>query len=212
MPTTGLRSGGGAGGAGGAGGNGGPGGGGGSGGPGGPGGAGGPGPGIGSGTNPGSGIISPPSSTLVIRRERRNIEVARNFSLQTGYLNVVSASHVPKPKRIVTTTICFNSGPFGTNSFSGIIDILLVPLSYPMNICFDLYQLLNAPSLRDNIILLDRLTFHGAQTLTQATQVDIPEDLRNRVDYQLVVTCPNLYASNYLMSNLSVSLLLDMEN
>ncbi|KAH9961797.1 hypothetical protein BC827DRAFT_1201927 [Russula dissimulans] len=171
-------------------------------------GAGGLGPGVGSDTNPGSGITNPVRSMLRIRRDRRKIDIVQLYNTQ-GRTAEISSSRIPKC--IVATTTCTYSGPYGNNhSFSGLVDILLVPLSFT-NTCSDIYDHYNgAPSLRDHIILLDRITPQGAVTFIAATQVDIPEEIRNMVDYRLVVACAwlGLWGGGG-WNSLSVSLVVD---
>ena len=176
---------------------------------------------------------------LTPRVERLNIDIARNYnlqtghdrrsystysqatyySLQTGHLTVVPIARIPR--RVVVTATGMRNDPMGTNSFSGIVDVLLVPVSFTMQTCLDLYltsfnsssgqpYIAGTPSLRDQIFSLRRIAFHGVQMVCVAKQWDISEEIRNRLDYRLVITCPAFYTGGSLVY-CSLSLLLEME-
>jgi len=103
------------------------------------------------------------------------------------------------PKRLILVA---NGYQFGGNhnNFTFILDVLLVPLSFNVQTCFDLYLepfcpgspswFMGTRRLRDNIILLRKFAVQGNYLTCAADQFDIPEDLRNRPDYRLVITIP----------------------
>jgi len=87
-----------------------------------------------------------------------------------------------------------------------------------MQTCFHLYLPQrhglagnSARGLRDNVILLRRVAAHGAHYVSAATECDIPEEVRNRTDYRLVVTCPALNHVMQIRDVFNIRLLLEME-
>jgi len=100
------------------------------------------------------------------------------------------------------------------------IDVLLVPLSFNAEACFDLYLAPFVPGTEPeymgtrsprNIILLRRISVRGEHATIKAKQWDVPEDIRNRTeDYRLVVTCPALQTVT-LKSSAKFGLLLQLE-
>jgi len=93
------------------------------------------------------------------------------------------------PKRLILVA---NGYQFGGNhnNFTFILDVLLVPLSFNVQTCFDLHLepfcpgspswFMGTRRLRDNIILLRKFAVQGNYLTCAADQFDIPEDLRNR--------------------------------
>jgi len=88
-----------------------------------------------------------------------------------------------------------------------------------METCFDLY--LDVPhgwpgclrSLRDEVVLLRRIAVTGNLMAVAAEQCDIPEHVRDKTDYRLVITCPvlGIEGGSEMRSMLSLLLLLEME-
>ena len=86
------------------------------------------------------------------------------------------------------------------------MDVLLVPLSFDVRKCYNLYLepfnpksqswIVGTRRLRDNIIRLRRFAVRGENVTCAAEQCDIPEEIRKRQDYRLVVTCP-VYRLHY---------------
>jgi len=115
---------------------------------------------------------------------------------ERGYIKTVPTARMPR--RLLLTANCYVSG--ADEKFAFLVDVLLVPLSFNVQTCFDLYlEPFNPQStrwymgtrrIRDNIILLRRLGIQGESLVCAAEQCDIPEDIRNRSDYRLVVTIP----------------------
>ncbi|KAH9959296.1 hypothetical protein BC827DRAFT_1384732 [Russula dissimulans] len=106
---------------------------------------------VGSGTSTGSGsgqnnnrensglvTTDPGQSILPIRRGYLNIDLVRNYSLQTGHITIVPTSQIPK--RLLLTTNCVHFGGHSNNTFTYIVDVLLVPVSFNMQTCFQLYH------------------------------------------------------------------------
>jgi len=62
---------------------------------------------------------------------------ATYYSLQTGHLTAVPIARIPR--RVVATVTGLRDDPMGTNSFSVIVDFLLVPMSFNMQTCLDLH-------------------------------------------------------------------------
>jgi len=165
-------------------------------------------------TNPGQ------NSMLLTHRQQLNIDLTRNYTPETGHLTIVSTARIPK--RVLLTANCLHTGGSMNNTFSFILDVLLVPMSLHMQTCFNLYldpfipqtgyMHVNTRGLRDNVILLRRMTVQGVHAVCAAEQCDIPEEVRNRTDYRLVVTCPVLYRAHTTTTTMfSVLLLLEME-
>jgi len=109
--------------------------------------------------------------------------------------------NTPAYATVILTANCYHFGGNDNNyKFTFIIDVLLVPLSFNVQTCFDLYLepfnpgsrtwFMGTRRLRDNIILLRRFAVQGDYMACAAEQCDIPEHIRNRADHRLVVTCP----------------------
>ncbi|KAH9958434.1 hypothetical protein BC827DRAFT_1219486 [Russula dissimulans] len=174
------------------------------------GGSGGPGPSHGSGQNnnqsTGSGTTNPEQqSMLPKRREHVDINQYRTQLHSNRLITVVPTIRIPR--RLVLTASCYNNGG-GSNAASAfIVDVLLVPLSVNTETCFNLYHPLDpgwganlSPrSPRDNIILLQRMAVRGMHMACAVKELDIAEDIRNRTDYRLVVTCPTLGTSSFTL-------------
>ncbi|KAH9959325.1 hypothetical protein BC827DRAFT_1156336 [Russula dissimulans] len=153
----------------------------------------------------------------MLRVERVNIDLMRN-STDQGHITIVPGARIPG--RLVLSAECYHRGSHPDNAFSFLLDVLLVPIHFNVETCFDLYLdpfipepehwNLGIRSLRDNIILLRRMVVRGAPDELAAEQWDIREDLRNRIDYRLVVTCP-VFSCSGDVDDLSVLLLLEME-
>jgi len=164
-------------------------------------------------TNPGQ-----HDSMLLTRREQVNIDIVRNYSIEKGHITFVPTARIPK--RIVLTTNCFNIGGFPNNTFTYIVDVLLVPISFNMQTCFHLYLdpfhklqqswYMGTRGIRDNIILLRRMAIQGMHVGCAVEQCDIPEEVRNKTDYRLVVTCPVLHFGSSV-DKFSLFALLEME-
>ncbi|KAH9958421.1 hypothetical protein BC827DRAFT_1219435 [Russula dissimulans] len=132
------------------------------------------------------------------RVESMNINnIESEFSWETGFISVIPAPRLPR--RVVLTAECYHGGRAPDNTFAFTVDVLLVPTSFNMETCFHLYLgprqkgYEGIRRLRDDIILLRRIAAHGMDVGVAAEQCDIPEDIQNRTDYRLVVTCPVLY-------------------
>jgi len=166
------------------------------------------------------------------------IDIVRNYSLQSGHIMVVSTTRIPStnytlqtghitivptariPKRIILTANCFHGGSSPINSYTCIVDVLLVPISFNMETCFNLYRdqfypvehwwYMGMRTLRDNVILLRRMAVRGFHVTCATKQLDISEDVRARTDHKLVVTCPVLHSAG-MFDHLSLFLLLEME-
>jgi len=164
--------------------------------------------GSGTGTNTGSrqngsqenvesGTTDPGQSMLLIHREHLNIDIDAVAADGRGYMTTVPTIRLPK--RLVLMANGYNYGG-NPNNFTFMIDILLVPLSFNVQTWTDLYLepfnpnqqpwFMGVRRLRDNIILLRRFAAQGEFVACAADQFDIPEDIRNRSGYRLVVTCP----------------------
>jgi len=135
-------------------------------------------------------------SMLRIRREHLNIDVGS--VPRSGYITTIPS--IRMPRRLTLTANCYASGTGSKFNFAFIIDVLLVPLSFNVNTCFDLYLepfdpasrawFMGTRRLRDNIISLRRFAVQGELLACAVEQFDIPEDIRDRTDYRLVITCP----------------------
>ncbi|KAH9959324.1 hypothetical protein BC827DRAFT_511707 [Russula dissimulans] len=157
-------------------------------------------------------------SMLLTRRERVNIDLIPNFTGDEGHITIAPGARIPE--RLVLTARGGHRGTPPINTFSFILDVLLVPIHHNMETCHDLYLdpfipepgnwHIGISSLRDNIILLRRMVVRGAPDALAAEQWDIQEDLRNRIDYRLVVTCPMLHWAGEA-HDVSILLLLEME-
>jgi hypothetical protein len=145
-----------------------------------------------------------------------------NSTWQTGYMKHINIGTRGIPSRLVLTANCYCYRPddsdIGGNRFKFIVDVLLVPRSFKMKTCSDLYYSsspyheepaewrIEKRRLPGSIILLRRFAVHGQYVACKAEQWNIPQDIRNdRSDYRLVVTCP------YLDSRSPLSLLLQLE-
>jgi len=161
-------------------------------------------PALSPGTNTGSGRNSSQGNhaepMLFIRRDHLNIDLGPlAMEGNDGYLATIPTTQLPR--RIYLTANCYyfisHDKPC---KFAFIIDVLLVPLSFDVRKCSDLYlEPFNPHSqswyvgtrrLRDNIIRLRRFVVRGEDMTYDVEQCDIPEDIRNRQDYRLAVTCP----------------------
>jgi len=104
------------------------------------------------------------------------------------------------------------------NDFTFMVDILLVPISFNVQTWTELYLepfnpaarpwFMGTRRLRDNIILLRRFSAQGAFVACAGDQFDIPEDIRNRSGYRLVITCP---VYQYVASYTERSLVFQLE-
>jgi len=141
-------------------------------------------------------------STLYIRRENVNIDIGPVYASKKGYITIIPTS--PMPRRILLTANCYYYGGNNDNyKFSFIIDLLLVPRSFYAESCYDLYQdpynpeargwYMGTRSLRNNIIRLRRFAAQGDYLLCAAEQCEVPEELRGRDDYRLILTCPTFH-------------------
>jgi len=165
----------------------------------------------------GRGTTNPGQNSMLIQVVKRGrlqfyINKGEHLKLGNGYLQVAETTRIPR--RIIFTTHGFHyAGP--NHVFTTITDALLVPISFNQEKCSDLYlpPFFSLPLLRDNIILLLRNTIHGTQMGHTATECDIPENIQNRTDYRLVVTCPTLFGSNSenIESSLGSMVVLEME-
>ena len=128
---------------------------------------------------------------------------ATYHTLRIGHITIVpTAGRIPR--HLVSTANCCHAGSLIGSRFTFIIDVLLVPSSFNMQTCFNLYLdpdykgpqtwYMSTRSLRDDVILLQRITVQGEYAACAAEQCDIPEDVRSRTDYRLVVTCPVLHS------------------
>jgi len=128
-----------------------------------------------------------------------NIDLESVAMKQEGYIATIATTNLPR--RLVLTANCYCCDPkFIVCKFAFIIDVLLVPLAFDVRKCFDLYlEPFNPGSqswymglrrLRDNVILLRRFTFRGEDLMCETEQCNISDDIRNRLDYRLVVTSP----------------------
>ncbi|KAH9958427.1 hypothetical protein BC827DRAFT_1385125 [Russula dissimulans] len=168
----------------------------------------------------GSGTTNPRQPS--IRREHVNIEIAggRKYNKQTGHITAIPIMRIPK--RLVLTSNSYLYGNItGNNLYTFMIDVLLVPLSFNAEACFDLYLAPFSPgsepgymgtrSPRNDIILLRRISVRGELATMKVKQWDVPEDIRNRTeDYRLVVTCPALQTAT-LSPAAKFALLLQLE-
>jgi hypothetical protein len=139
------------------------------------------------------------------------------YSLKTGHITVVPIIRIPR--RLVLTSNSYLSGNAnGSNLYTFMIDVLLVPLSFNVGACFDLYQAPFVPgsvsgymgtrSPRNSIILLRRISVRGEHATMKVKQWDVPGDIQNATeDYRLVVTCPALHTSLFSSSSVFVLLL-----
>ncbi|KAH9959294.1 hypothetical protein BC827DRAFT_1214156 [Russula dissimulans] len=159
-------------------------------------------------TNPGQ------HSMLLTRREHVDMNIAENFSTDKGYITIVPTANIPK--RLVLTADCFHPGKAPDNVFTFTVDLLLVPTSFDMQTCYHLYFEprrgcpFGTRSLRDKVILLRRLAVHGKDAAFAVEHCDVPEDIRKRTDYRLVVTCPAFLFSSS-QSDVFLWSLLEME-
>jgi hypothetical protein len=130
--------------------------------------------------------------------------------LQTECIKAAETTRIPK--RFVYTASAYNIFTGYTGRFSVIADVLLVPISFKQEAYFDLYDSRQyyVPLLRDNIIFLRRITLDGIYTGRKAKVCDIPENVRNRAGYRLVVTCAYLEGFPG-KSDACVGLVLEME-
>ncbi|KAH9958487.1 hypothetical protein BC827DRAFT_1385162 [Russula dissimulans] len=143
--------------------------------------------------NLGSETTDPKQSMLVIHREHLNINVQPTRGL--GYVTTVPT--IRMPRRLVLTA---NGYHLNRGHFAFIVDVLLVPLIFDVRTCFDLYLepfgpgspswFMGSRRLRDNVLLLRRLAVQGTFLICAVEQCDIPEEIRNRADYRLVLTIP----------------------
>jgi hypothetical protein len=134
--------------------------------------------------------------------ESLNFDIGPVYNSGKGYITTIPSS--PMPKRLLLTANCYYYGGNGDNyKFSFIVDALLVPLSFYAQSCFDLYSdpynpegrnwYMGTRRLRDDIILLRRFAAQGDYLTCAAEHVDIPEAIRKRRDYRLVITCPTFH-------------------
>ncbi|KAH9958415.1 hypothetical protein BC827DRAFT_560315 [Russula dissimulans] len=169
----------------------------------------------------GSGTTNPGQHST--RRDQVNIEVARgrNYDVKTGHITVIPTTRIPRRLTLTSNSYLYhNDGD--KNRYTFLIDVLLVPHSFNMETCFDLYRAQFVPqsdsswcmgsrSPRNNIILLRRISVRGDYSTIKAKQWDVPDDIRNRKeDYQLVVTCPVLQIPD-LSATSTFGLLLQLE-
>ncbi|KAH9960114.1 hypothetical protein BC827DRAFT_1155908 [Russula dissimulans] len=144
---------------------------------------------------------------------------ATDYTLQTARIKASETTRIPK--RFVCTALGYNivhgSYPGGPNDkFAIVVDVLLVPISFKQEVYSDLYlsSHMGIPLLRDNIILLRRIAVHGMYRGHKVKECDIPENVRNRTGYRLVVTCPSI-DGNYLLAHsenaLGLAVVLEME-
>jgi hypothetical protein len=125
--------------------------------------------------------------------EHLNINVQPTRGL--GYVTTVPT--IRMPRRLVLTA---NGYHLNRGHFAFIVDVLLVPLIFDVRTCFDLYLepfgpgspswFMGSRRLRDNVLLLRRLAVQGTFLICAVEQCDIPEEIRNRADYRLVLTIP----------------------
>jgi hypothetical protein len=137
---------------------------------------------------------------------------------ETGHMTVIPTTRIPRRLVLTSNSYLFDSS-VGCNLYTFMVDVLLVPLSFNMETCFDLYLApftsdtaswyMGTRSPRNNIILLRRIAFHGNHMTMKVKQWDVPEDIRNATDYRLVVTCPALITFSF--TNFRVLLQLEME-
>jgi hypothetical protein len=140
---------------------------------------------------------------------------ATYYTLQTGHVTIAPTAQIPK--RFVLTTLFINHNHSPYDMFAFTVDVLLVPVYFNMQTCPHLY--LDQPTsslmrgLLDNIILLQRIVGHGKGVAMTVDQWGVPEDVRNKTDYKLVVTCPTLYyqVPESPSSRVDLELLLEME-
>jgi len=168
----------------------------------------------------GSGTTNPGQHST--RREHVNIEIAseRKYNKQTGHITVIPIIRIPK-RLVLTSNSYLYGNSTGNNLYTFMIDVLLVPLSFNAETCFDLYLAPFVPqseswymgtrSPRNSIILLRRISVRGEHATIKVKQWDVPEEIRNRTeDYRLVVTCPTLQTAS-LSSAAKFGLLLQLE-
>ncbi|KAH9953091.1 hypothetical protein BC827DRAFT_1250459 [Russula dissimulans] len=149
----------------------------------------------------------------MIRRERMAIQfdLIEYTEQQQGLVTIAPTTRIPR--RVIFTATAVNTSH---EAFGIMADVLLVPISFKMEPP-ELYRSvfsgrcnhLGPVALRDNVILLLRIATHGVPYTYGADRCDIPESLRNRTDYQLVVTCPVIACAT--STDLVVFLLLEME-
>jgi len=144
-------------------------------------------------------------------------EVEEEF-LEKGLITIAPTSRIPK--RIIFTAHIYHGGAPPDNQFAFNADVLLVPISSNMPTCDDDLYLPEPPDLsmgigavRDNIILLRRISMNGAGYGVSAEQWDVPEDVRNRKAYHLVVACPAFFwaGDDDTISQCAMHMLLEME-
>jgi len=130
--------------------------------------------------------------------EHLNIDLGPLLDSNDGYITTVPTTSIPR--RLVLTANCYHFGGDDKYNFTFILDVLLVPPSFNLRSCFDLYLepynphsrswYMGTRRLRDNIILLRRFGVTGEHSKCAVDQWDVPEDIRSGPDYRLVVTCP----------------------
>ncbi|KAH9958483.1 hypothetical protein BC827DRAFT_1377673 [Russula dissimulans] len=150
---------------------------------------------------PGLSDPRPRPPMLYVRRESLNFDIGPVYNSGKGYITTIASS--PMPKRLLLTANCYYYGGGDNYKFSFIVDALLVPLSFYAQSCFDLYSdpynpegrgwYMGTRRLRDDIILLRRFAVQGDYLTCAAEHVDIPEAIRKRRDYRLVITCPTFH-------------------
>jgi len=164
--------------------------------------------------NNSQGANSGQRSMLHTRRERMHIKFdVKNYNMKTGQIKIATTSRIPR--QVVSMAYFYHGGVAPNNIFGFTIDVLLVPISFNMKTCSDLYvDIPDAPGgmrgLRDNIILLRRIATHGPHFGVAGEQWDVPEDVQNQMDYQLVVACPAMYRLLTGNATASLDLLLEM--
>ncbi|KAH9961247.1 hypothetical protein BC827DRAFT_1155370 [Russula dissimulans] len=110
-----------------------------------------------------------------------NIDVGSSFSQRTGYMKQINIATRGIPSRLVLTANCYCYRPddsdIGGNRFKFIVDVLLVPRSFNMKTCSDLYYSsspyyeepaewrIEKRRLPGSIILLRRFAVHGQFTV-----------------------------------------------
>jgi len=147
--------------------------------------------------NIGSGSTDQAQSMLLVHREHATFDVASVAADAKGYMTTVPVIRIPK--RLVFMANGLHYG--GTlSNFTFMVDILLVPVSFNVQTWAELYQepynpkgipqFMGTRRLRDNIILLRRFAAQGSFVGCGGDQFEIPEDIRTRSGYRLVITCP----------------------
>jgi len=139
------------------------------------------------------------------------------------FFGLISRLHNGRSRFTHSQATCF-IGSLPGKMFAVLVDVLLVPIQFNMGTCFNLYMdphfstqigssgLLSTRGLRDNIILLRRMVVRRVDAAFEVEQWDIPENVRDRTDYRLVITCPDLYIGCLQwIGELSMLLLLELE-